>query len=302
MKPEELEKYLIRLQHEYNNASQPEFEGYSPNEIDYLIDGDFSQDSPIQMLKLSESDYEKIPILNQIKYLLNIIEQQGELKLTSTGCLPPKVVIDIYTQGFIKDNYIEKGISRLKREADSNSVNLTRLLGETTKLAKKRNGKLSLTKTAISLKNNNFELLKLIYTTLARKFNWGYYDGYVSENCGQLGSSFSLVLLSKYGKQKRLDTFYAEKYHKAFPEILDEFDYPNGTTNSFTSCYSIRTFDRFLDYFGVIKIEVEGDWRNELKYITKTDLFDKLFKCVPHKVLKVDNDVSKIIKLFGKTN
>ncbi len=42
------------------------------------------------------------------------------------------------------------------------------------------------------------------------------------------------------------------------------------------------TFDRFLDYFGLIQIETERKWDAD-KFITKTDLLDRLFKIQPHR-------------------
>jgi hypothetical protein len=49
-----------------------------------------------------------------------------------------------------------------------------------------------------------------------------------------------------------------------------------------TRCYSIRSFERFLDFFGLIKIDAESKEFDSKKYIIKTDLFDKLIKCTPH--------------------
>ena len=51
---------------------------------------------------MTEPDYKKVPLLNQIKYLAGLIDSQGELKMTSKGFLPVKVVADIYQQGFLK--------------------------------------------------------------------------------------------------------------------------------------------------------------------------------------------------------
>ena len=98
---------------------------------------------------------------------------------------------------------------------------------------------------------------------------------------------FSLILLAKYGQEKRLDSFYAGKYFKAFPKLSESMEHSYGTLESYlSSCYSLRTFDRFLNYFGLIKIETEGKRLDSLQYITKTDLFDRLILCAPHK--KVD--------------
>ena len=280
----DIQRHIDQIMNEENNRSVPEFEGYSPFEMHHILHNTFGKESPIQLQKLSDSDYTKIPILNQIKYLTNLIDKAGEIKLTNKGYLPTKIVSDIYSQGFLKDELIEEGISKLYKETDSMTINLTRNLIEIAGLVKKRKGKLSLTKSSQKILADNEELLKQILFIFAKKFNWAYYDGYGENHIGQLGYGFSLILLSKYGKDKRLDTFYAEKYFKAYPQLLHSIDPTYSTVEKTSSrCYSIRTFDRFLDYFGVINIDEQGRGLNAIKHVTKTDLFDKLFKCAPHK-------------------
>jgi hypothetical protein len=48
------------------------------------------------------------------------------------------------------------------------------------------------------------------------------------------------------------------------------------------NCYSVRTFERFMHYFGLVKIEKEGKMLDRKKFIIKTELFDKLIKVRPH--------------------
>ncbi len=279
----DIQKHIDKVMNEQNNRSISEFEGYSPFEMHQILHFTFEADSPVKLQKLSGSDYLKIPILNQIKYLTDLIDKAGEIKLTNKGFLPTKVVSDLYQQGFFKEEHIEKGISKLYKETDSMTVNLSRILIDLAGLTKKRNGKLSLTKSATKILSDNYTLLRLILLTFATKFNWAYYDRYGDNQIGQLGYGFSLILLSKYGQEKRLDSFYAEKYFKAYPQLLDSIE-PHYVTLevSSTGCYSIRTFDRFLDYFGLITIEEEGKGFDSIKYITKTELFDRLIKCIPH--------------------
>ena len=279
----DIQRHIDRVMYEQNNRSIPEFEGYSPFEMHQILHFTFGPDSPIKLQKLSDSDYKKIPILNQIKYLTHLIDKNGEIKLTKKGFLPTKIVSELYGQRFLKDEHIEKGISKLYKETDSMTVNLTRILIELAGLTKKRNGKLSLTKTSKKLLEDNEKLLRHILLTFATKFNWAYYDGYGENQIGQLGYGFSLILLSKYGHTKQLDSFYAEKYFKAYPQLLDSIEPTYGTLESYsTRCYSIRTFERFLDYFGLIEIDEKVKGLNSIKYITKTDLFDRLIKCTPH--------------------
>lgn len=266
-----------------NNRSIPESEGYSPSEMLRILHFTLGEDSPIQLQKLSDPYYKKIPILKLVKYLTDLIAKNGEIKLTNKGFLPTKIVSDLYQQGFIKEKHIEKGFLKLYKETDSMSVNLSRILIELAGLIKKRNGKISLTKNGEKTIQDNFRLLTTILETFTTKFNWAYYDGYGENQIGQLGYGFSLILLSKYGNEKRLDRFYAEKYYKAYPHLLESVEPSYGTLErSSTNCYSIRTFERFLDYFGLVKIDEEGKGLDSIKYITKTALFDKLIKVQPH--------------------
>jgi len=283
MNLEELQRHFEKVINEQNNQGISDFEGYSPYEMTQILYSTFEPESLIKLQKLPDSDYQEIPILNQIKYITGLLDNAGEIKLTNKGNFPPKIVSELYQQGFLKDEYIEKGIVKLYKETDSKTVNLTRILIELAGLTKKRNGKLSLTKSSVKILSDNYELLRLILLTFATKFNWAYYDGYGKNQIGQLGWGFSLILLSKYGKEKRLDSFYAEKYFKAYPKLLESVETNYGTLESnSTNCYSIRTFDRFLDYFGLIKIDKEGRGLSTKRYITKTDYFDRLIKCTPH--------------------
>ncbi|MCF8225401.1 MAG: hypothetical protein K9J30_05940 [Bacteroidales bacterium] len=279
----DLQRHIDQVMNEQNNRPIPEFEGYSPFEMHKILHFTFAIDSPLKLQKLSDSDYQKIPMLNQVKYLSDLIEKNGEIKLTNKGFLPTKIVSDLYSQGFLKEEHIEKGISKLYKETDSMTINLTRILIELSGLTKKRNGKLSLTKSSQKILGDNEELLRQIFLTFTNKFNWAYYDGYGENQIGQLGYGFSLILLSKYGQIKRLDSFYAEKYFMAFPKLLDSLEPTYGTLERYsTMCYSLRTFERFLDYFGLITIEEEKKGFDSIKYIAKTDLYDRLIKCTPH--------------------
>ena len=280
---EEMNKHLEKIQNERNNRGIPDFEGYSPFEMQNILYDIFGNNSSIQLIELCDADFKKIPLLNQVKYLLQLVNNSGELKLTTKGFLPTKIVSDIYNQKFIKDEMIESGISKLYKETDSNSINLTRILLELSGLIKKRNNKLSLTKKGKTEFNDNYKLLKSIIITFGNKFNWAYYDGYGQNQIGQLGFGFSLILLSKYGSEKQLDSFYGKKYLKAFPMLLEQIEPSRFDTREkqIYKCYSIRTFNRFLDYFGLIKIDSENKWDSD-KVIKKTEIFDKLIKIRPH--------------------
>jgi hypothetical protein len=278
---------MVKMMNDQNNQGISDFEGYSSDEMQYILYNTFEERSSVQLNELTESGYKKIPILNQIKFIADMINNEGELKLTKRGYLPPKAVFEIYNQGFLKDEDIESGISKLSKESDSNVITLTRILLDLCGIVKKRNNKLSITRNGEKILSDNHKLLKHIFSVFGLKFNWAYFDGFGDNNIGQLGVGFTLILLGKYGGSQQTDTFYADKYFKAFPRLIDEsIDPIFGTLENYISrMYSVRTFNRFLDYFGLITIE-QRNWDSE-KYILKTELFDKFIKCKPHnKVLK----------------
>lgn len=280
----DIQRHLDDVMKEQNNRSLPEFEGYSPLEMHRILHFTFGAECPVKLQKLSDAEYDQIPLLHQIKLLAEMIDKNGEIKLTNKGFLPTKIVSDLYHQGHLKDERIEKGFVKLYKETDSITVNLTRVLTELAGLTKKRDMKLSLTKSSAKILSDNHELLKLILTIFTEKFNWAYYDGYGENHIGQLGYGFSLILLSKYGQEKRQDTFYATRYFAAFPNLLDAVNPDYGTLESYSAnCYSLRTFDRFMDYFGLASISVEGKGPDSKKYIEKTGLSDRLIKIEPHR-------------------
>ena len=266
-----------------NNSPIEDFEGFSSADMNYLVYDAFSPDSPFQIKKnIPDNILDQIPFLLQIEYLLHRINDLGELKLTAKGFLPTTLVKEIYDLGLIKDYAIEHGITKLYAETSSQPINLTRLITELAGFTKKRYNKLTLTKTWRDklLKKNRQDIFIQTFSTFAQKFNWGYFDLYSSQATGTVGFAFSLYLLSKYGANDRQDSFYSEKYLKAFPSLIDLFKDDKWVTDinrSFNSCYSIRTFDRFLDYFNLIKIRSEGrPYLDSKKFIKKSPIFDDI--------------------------
>ena len=141
-------------------------------------------------------------------------------------------------------------------------------------LIKKRNGILTVTKKASGMMDSN-KLLPLIFSKFTDKFSWAFFDGYQNEDIGQLGWWHSLFLISEYGNITRNSEFYAEKYFEAYPYLLTEKSF-DGSINTNYRCYSVRTFERFLEYFGFIESTEE---KLLDCFVKKTDLFDKFISC-----------------------
>jgi hypothetical protein len=281
----DVQQHLDKIMLDQNNRIIPEFEGYSPFEMHQILHFTFGPDCPVQLKKLKEEEYRTIPILNQVKCLAGFIAEARELTLTKTGNLPVKIVAGLYANEFIKDEYIESGITKLYKETDSLSVHLTRVLMEVAGLIKKRNGKMSLTKASGKYLANDHDLLKLLLSTYGSRLNLACFDGYGDSIVGQLGYGFSLVLLSKYGHQNQLASFYAEKYFNAFPQLLKHLAprYSYSTVERIAeNCYSLRVLEKFADFFGLITVEKKGSLLDQKRDVKINGLFDKLIECHPH--------------------
>jgi len=277
---EEAQKHYDKQMRKQNSKGIPEFEGYSPNDMYWIINFTFQEGSPVQMRKLTETEYDRIPIFRQVRHLAQTLLKEGEIKLTAVGNLPVRIVAELYPLG-VSDWWIEYKKTKLIREKDSESVHLAMILIELMGVAKKRKKVLSLTKTGAKVVSDNIALLALLIDAFSRQFNWAYFDGYGENKVGQLGFGFSLILLGKYGSEKHDDKFYAGKYFAAFPMLMGGLVPSYDTVeHEGASCYSIRTFERFLLQLGLITIEQENKLLDE-KIIVKTEIFDRLFKILP---------------------
>jgi len=58
---EEAQKHYDKQMREQNSKGIPEFEGYSPNDMYWIINFTFQEGSPVQMRKLTETEYDRIP-------------------------------------------------------------------------------------------------------------------------------------------------------------------------------------------------------------------------------------------------
>jgi hypothetical protein len=264
----DFQKYI----NEYNDKGIDEFDGLSPKEMYMLFYSENYNDTIIK-LNPNQKPIDDIPLVKQIRFLMKKIDEEKGLKLTKAGYIPPKIIKDMYNQKYIQDKMIELKLTKLTKESDSETIILIRFLCELAGLVRKKQKVLYITKRGKEVINTN-NLFPLLLTTFGRKFNWAYFDMYKNESIGREGYNYSIYLVNKYGDIEREDTFYAEKYFLAFPDLKTERSY-NGSYDSSYHCYSIRTFDRFLYYFGFISINEKGLMT---KYVQKTELSNKYIK------------------------
>ena len=281
---DDIQQYLNKFMERENNLGRAQFERYSPIEIEYLIHYPFEPNSPIALLKGTDSDYDKIPILNQVKYLLNRINETKSIKLTQAGYLPTKLVRVTLDQNFLNLNDPERNFIANK-ELDSPFLHLTMNLMTISGLVKKQKGTISLPGKTKRILDNNEALFRKIFETFVLKYNWAYNTWGNEEKIGQLGFGFTLVLISKYGNIYRPYSFYAQKYFTAFPALLSSVNSLYGSSQEFAyEIYRLRSFTSQNKYFNLFDVQDNEDWKNPKVLVKKSVLFDRLIKCEPHKV------------------
>ncbi len=276
---DDLNKMLGEKMTTINSRPVADFEGLSPDKMHQLLHFPLGEASPIRLKLLSAEQYHQIPLFNQVLWLLREIEGAGGIKLTQAGYLPVRVVKDLYAQGFITDNYVELGHQKLNKEMDSRSVHMTRILVELSGLVRKQHGKLVLVKSKMNIVNNNKALFDVIFHTFTEKFSWAYLDMYHSEQFAQFGWGFSVFLLSKFGDVERDAAFYAKKYIKAFPMLINDFGGVYMSPEEMAvHAYTYRTFELFLNYFGLVELRPHGgtSFLPETYFVKKTPLVEMI--------------------------
>lgn len=263
-----------------NNSPFDDFLGLSSNNMHNLLYYPYSDNSPVQLRSdLDNATLDRIPFFRIVEELLKVIRRDGFIKLTPLGALPKKIMVELYSYKYIPEEFIEKGISKLLRQQDSVSIETARFVAEVARLAKKLKGKFLLTKKGTTLlkPESRLQLFETVLQTFTQGFNWGYNDGYPAQPIGQLGWAFSVFMLDRFGDQLRRGEFYGDKYLRAFPHFITFFDDDYGTpADNCKSCYSLRVFDRFFDWFGFVTVEKRATIFDKSSY-KATDLLQKVF-------------------------
>jgi len=297
---EDFNMRLKKFMEKGNHFSIPLYENYSPEEMNIIIYGPWSKISPIRIKIISDAVFDEVPLFRQIKYVINLLLENGKIKLTTKGNFPIKIVKDLYHLG-AKEYYIENGIIPLANEDRCLSVKIVHDLLKLSRVVKERKKVMTLTKNGEKLIASNQKLFEFIIKILTTSFDLGCFDGYGSQNIGLTGFGYSLILVSKFGTEKCSSAFYSEKYFKAFSYLLQEITKGYSTLEKIASnCYVLRVFDICMKYLGIIDYE-EGNRFNDDSFVKKTPLFDKLFEVTPPgnvdlKAVALKENVSKNVQ------
>ena len=283
---EQLNEWIGEFMEGYNRRELTEFEGYSPEVMQRIIYHLWDDSSPIKIKKLDDGDFEAIPIYRQLIFLTDILQKERKLKLTVTGSIPVRLLVDLYLQG-VRSEFVDKEIAqkgKIRNEGECFSVGLIHFIAKTLKVVKVQKNIMTLTKNGEKLLKDKQTLLEMLVKFFTTRLDFAISDGYDSKDAGTFGNGFSLILLSKYGDNEQSYKFYAEKYYRVFPMFLEDFsDYLNTSAQDrAANCYKKRIIEMCFENLGFVEKKDVGNWIDPDKdtLIKKTPLFDKLFEIV----------------------
>ena len=265
-----------------NRQGRVEFEGMSSEQMSKILYAPF--DSP-QLVAFPDmlGIEPDAPVMRLLDLLLDAIGPEG-IKPTATGNLPRNLCRAAALAFHGEEGYREiTKFAGINTEPDFPELHVTRLVAEMAGLVRKYRGKFILGKACRTLRGTggNRALYPILFEAFVRKYEWGYLDRYPEFPFLQASFLFSLLLLSRHGDQQRSDSFYCERFLKAFPMLLQGVPASEyWTPEKFVSnCYSLRVLQRFAEFFGLVEIERIGDRMvpDEIK-IRKRPLLDEVVK------------------------
>lgn len=269
--------------HRYNTSPLQDFCGLSPAQMHGLLYQPLGPASAVRLRPVVPDEVlDHIPFLRLTEAFLRLLHRESPLQLTPLGALPRKYLRELYAHGFIREEGLETGLFTLSREIDSLALTTlhqtTRLAG----LARLARGQLLLTKKGGQLLDptRRLALWALVLHTFTSRFPWASHDGYPSPSVGQTGWAYSVYLLARFGQQPHSVRFYAEHYQRAFPFVLAEFTDAAYRTplEQLAHCYGIRTFERGLNWFGLLNSEPQPvELHQPDQLLTASSLLGQLF-------------------------
>ena len=270
--------------HCYNTSPLEDLCGLSPAQLHQLLSQPLGPASVVRLRSDVPDDVlSQVPFLRLTEAFLAVLHREGPLRLTPLGMLPRKYLRELYAHGFIREEGLETRLFTLSREIDSLAITTlhqaTRLAG----LARLVRGQLLLTKKGGQLLNpaQRPALWALVWDTFTRRFPWASHDGYPSRAVAQTGWAYSVYLLARFGQQPHPVRFYATHYQRAFPFVLGDFTNATYSTplEHLAHCYGIRTFERGLNWFGLLETASQPAGLHRLDSpLTASPLLRQLFE------------------------
>ena len=247
---DELKQELEKIVNEMNKKPLDNFEGFSPADMHYILYTPFHEKCPIGINTDISKDFllQHSPLLKLAVYIMEKISAEGPMPLTSKGNLKVSFIKELYNLG-IYYGYDRDSFEKRPYQSNWNFLEAVMLTCIIAGVLKKIKGILDITKKGNALlTDNGSSLFKVLFIANTIKLNWGYFDFFKNDDCGQLGFLWTLWILKKYGFTPKPASFYAQKYLTAFPIFINQ----QNNIHFADACFTVRFMARFCSYFGFI--------------------------------------------------
>lgn len=280
----ELNRQLRAMTEAQNHTGNPDFKGLSPSQIHWLNRHPLEEGCVVRWQEnIPDEVLGQVPLLTFAVDLMNRLADK-EIKLTSIGNLPAKLVKEWYATGLIPHYDIENGITKLSSEQDNYAATALKYILAGLGWTKKRNGKLSLTaKGKKALAGPRQAMLEQLFLYHFTTFNLAYFDGYEDDGALQHLFGFVLVLLLKDGKDWRPVASYGDAMLQAFPMLTNSMEPVSYSppAEEVKSAFTIRFIDRSLNFYGLLRTRGKQRIMEDNREVMATDLFRSLFRLDP---------------------
>jgi len=277
---EEVQAVVDKFYETKNNASQPEFLGFSPSQMYRILHRPLEEISDIVHFD-TEFDSDlllSIPVVKNSFIFLQTMADMRRVKATSKGNLSLAFVKTVFN-AIRFDSPMKR---QLITSEESTEIFYLRHFLVLCGWVKKQKGYFSLTKKGEKIVDKGFngDAYFHLFQRFTRKYNWGFADGYPEAWIIQGSYIFSLYLVHQLATDLTDSQELADKFVDAYPMALEDFvekDSYGTPEDELSRCFSIRFLERFCLYFGLIEIKrekIDNSWREKL-YIKKSNFYDK---------------------------
>ncbi len=255
---EERDAAAAAFMNRHNQQRVDDFCGLSPDQMTAFLFQPF--DSPDMVSfpeRLDEEPPPDIPIVLLLETLIQQIGPEG-IRLTGTGNFNLRLcneALERYYAAYTSGGDIDIPWQRVRTEEDFGALNRLHLTLKLGGLLRKRHGKAYWTRKAQALIDSGTQaLLPPVFTTYARRLNWGYSDGFEELPFIQHSFLFPLYLVQRFGDQWQSDDFFAGHYLRAFPRLANQVEATwRSPDKILASALRVRVFDRMAWLFGLVE-------------------------------------------------
>lgn len=266
-----------KMMHGHNSEPQSELAGLSPNQMHKLLEGELSPASGMQWKKNIESHLHLSPAFKVAECLLRALDD-GPVKLTAAGYLPPAIVIPAAAEITEYLSASELSIRPVKKEADCRAIQITRFLLTESGVIQEKKGRLHRVKALANMSDG--DLFKKLFLTHAFEFNWASEDGY-GEGLEIQGLSLFFVRLVQQQPHEINAASVANHLCMVYPHLLEMMPETHYSTSEaqFISAFELRVLNRFFTFFGLLK--GHRAFREITQRYTQTPLLKGVFNSSP---------------------